>query len=78
MHIFLILINQQILKVDVPISSLALQSFVEASSGLPEHGWEFGWSLASTSQTSVDGIQKQVSIEWTSFLLRIYLVMLPS
>ncbi|XP_011043412.1 PREDICTED: glyoxysomal processing protease, glyoxysomal-like isoform X1 [Populus euphratica] len=33
--------------VDVPVSSLALQSLVEASSGSMDHGWEVGWSLAS-------------------------------
>ncbi|XWS12621.1 hypothetical protein CRYUN_Cryun37aG0105800 [Craigia yunnanensis] len=49
--------------VDVPISSLALQSLVEASSGSQEHGWEFGWSLASTHQPSVDGIQTQIEYD---------------
>ncbi|XVF25773.1 hypothetical protein REPUB_Repub13aG0242400 [Reevesia pubescens] len=49
--------------VDVPISSLALQSIVEASSGSQEHGWEFGWSLASTHQPSMDGIQKQIDYD---------------
>ncbi|CAL1398015.1 unnamed protein product [Linum trigynum] len=33
--------------VDVPASSMALQSLIEASSGSPHHGWETGWSLAS-------------------------------
>ncbi|XP_052301173.1 glyoxysomal processing protease, glyoxysomal isoform X4 [Populus trichocarpa] len=38
---------QLIRLVDVPVSSLALQSLVEASSGSMDHGWEVGWSLAS-------------------------------
>ncbi|OMO65200.1 hypothetical protein COLO4_31438 [Corchorus olitorius] len=33
--------------VDVPTSSLALQSLVEASSGSQEHGWEFGFLHSS-------------------------------
>ncbi|XVE51371.1 hypothetical protein DITRI_Ditri02bG0034800 [Diplodiscus trichospermus] len=49
--------------VDVPISSLALKSLVEASSGSQEHGWEFGWSLASTHQPSMNGIQTQIEYD---------------
>ncbi|XP_017978709.1 PREDICTED: glyoxysomal processing protease, glyoxysomal isoform X2 [Theobroma cacao] len=49
--------------VDVPRSSRALQSLVEASSGSQEHGWEFGWSLASTHQPSVDSIQTQIEYD---------------
>ncbi|XP_010057386.2 glyoxysomal processing protease, glyoxysomal [Eucalyptus grandis] len=47
--------------VDVPGSSLALQSLVEASSGLLGHGWEIGWSLASndSSAQNFTGIQSQ-------------------
>lgn len=49
----------EVLKmVDVPESSLALQSLFEASSGSGEHGWEVGWSLASSgrsTQTEHDG-----------------------
>ncbi|XWS15764.1 hypothetical protein CRYUN_Cryun34aG0030100 [Craigia yunnanensis] len=60
--------------VDVPISSLALQSFVEASSGSREHGWEFGWSLASTNHPPMNGIQTQASIKRTSFFNCISLI----
>ncbi|KAK6264699.1 hypothetical protein SCA6_020133 [Theobroma cacao] len=49
--------------VDVPRSSRALQSLVEASSGSQEHGWEFGWSLASTHQPSVGSIQTQIEYD---------------
>jgi hypothetical protein len=52
------------MKVDVPLSSLALQSLVEASSGSMNHGWEVGWSLASPengSQSFMDVVQTQVS-----------------
>lgn len=52
------------MKVDVPLSSLALQSLVEASSGSMNHGWEVGWSLASPEngpQSFMDGVQTQVS-----------------
>ncbi|KAK8514054.1 hypothetical protein V6N12_008773 [Hibiscus sabdariffa] len=45
--------------VDVPISSLALQSLVEVSSGSQENGWEFGWSLVSSRQPSTNSIQPQ-------------------
>uniref|UniRef100_A0A6N2KEV3 Glyoxysomal processing protease, glyoxysomal n=1 Tax=Salix viminalis TaxID=40686 RepID=A0A6N2KEV3_SALVM len=49
-------------SVDVPVSSLALQSLVEASSGSMDHGWEVGWSLASHesgSQPFMDDVQTQ-------------------
>jgi len=52
------------MKVDVPVSSLALQSLVEASSGSMDHGWEVGWSLASHEsgpQPFMDVGQTQVS-----------------
>ncbi|XP_022715852.1 glyoxysomal processing protease, glyoxysomal [Durio zibethinus] len=49
--------------VDVPISSLALQSLVEASSGSQEHGWEVGWSLASTHQPSMNNTQTQIEYD---------------
>lgn len=52
-------------KVDVPASSLALQSLIEASSSSLEHGWEVGWSLASYDndlQTSIDIIRTPVSL----------------
>nr|XP_048332584.1 glyoxysomal processing protease, glyoxysomal isoform X5 [Ziziphus jujuba var. spinosa] len=54
----------QLLKlIDVPASSLVLQSLIEASVGSLEHGWEVGWSLASQNnapQSFVDVIQSQV------------------
>ncbi|WCJ30484.1 DEAD/DEAH box helicase putative [Euphorbia peplus] len=40
------------MKVDVPVSSLALQSLVESSSGSLDHGFEFGWSLATHDNDS--------------------------
>lgn len=48
--------------VDIPVSSLALQTLIDASMGSPEHGWEVGWSLASYNapQTLVEIIQTQV------------------
>uniref|UniRef100_A0A5B7BU36 Putative glyoxysomal processing protease, glyoxysomal n=1 Tax=Davidia involucrata TaxID=16924 RepID=A0A5B7BU36_DAVIN len=53
----------QLLKlVDIPVSSIALQSLVEASSGSLEHGWEAGWSLASNDtgpQSFMDVIRSQ-------------------
>ncbi|KAJ6935552.1 peptidase S1 [Populus alba x Populus x berolinensis] len=53
---------QVIRLVDVPLSSLALQSLVEASSGSMNHGWEVGWSLASPEngpQSFMDVVQTQ-------------------
>ncbi|KAI3434105.1 uncharacterized protein J3R85_006904 [Psidium guajava] len=52
---------QLLMLVDVPGSSLALQSLVETSSGLLRHGWEIGWSLASndSSAQNFTGIQGQ-------------------
>ncbi|KAL2931860.1 Glyoxysomal processing protease glyoxysomal [Bienertia sinuspersici] len=38
--------------VDIPASSSAIQSLIEASSGSFEHGWEIGWSLAALSENS--------------------------
>lgn len=38
-----------IIKVDIPMSSTAIQSLIEASPGSLDHGWEVGWSLASAS-----------------------------
>ncbi|TYH67145.1 hypothetical protein ES332_D06G168800v1 [Gossypium tomentosum] len=61
--------------VDVPISSLALQSLVEASSGSQEQGWEFGWSLASTHQPSVDSTQTQIGYDNKLLMERQRLVM---
>lgn len=36
-----------LLKVDIPVSSAAVQSLIEGSSSSIEHGWEVGWSLAA-------------------------------
>ncbi|KAL6992534.1 hypothetical protein U1Q18_010644, partial [Sarracenia purpurea var. burkii] len=49
--------------VDVPVSSSAVQSLIQASSGSLKHGWEVGWSLASYSDgpQSLNGaVQTQV------------------
>ncbi|XP_031278959.1 glyoxysomal processing protease, glyoxysomal [Pistacia vera] len=57
-------VSAQVIKlVHIPVSALALQSLIEASSGSPEHGWEIGWSLASYdngSQPLMDVIRTQV------------------
>ncbi|KAI4365140.1 hypothetical protein MLD38_021155 [Melastoma candidum] len=47
--------------VDVPESSLAIQSLVEASSSSKDQGWDIGWSLASNEKKAADfvGIQSQ-------------------
>ncbi|KAI3697873.1 hypothetical protein L6452_30972 [Arctium lappa] len=47
---------------DIPASSIALQSLIGASSGSLEHGWEVGWSLASYNdgqQPYFDATQKE-------------------
>ncbi|KAH7857372.1 hypothetical protein Vadar_011929 [Vaccinium darrowii] len=49
--------------IDVPVSSTAVQSLIQATSGSMEHGWEVGWSLASSTdgpQPFTDAIQTQV------------------
>ncbi|KAL1335908.1 hypothetical protein HN51_030344 [Arachis hypogaea] len=55
------IVAQLLSLIDVPASALSLQSLIEASSGLPEHEWEVGWSLASYNepQPSKDFIQTQ-------------------
>ncbi|KAJ6707088.1 SERINE PROTEASE-RELATED [Salix viminalis] len=61
---------QVIRLVDVPVSSLALQSLVEASSGSMNHGWEVGWSLASPEngpQSLMDVVQTQTEHGNASF-----------
>ncbi|KAJ6738194.1 SERINE PROTEASE-RELATED [Salix koriyanagi] len=61
---------QVIRLVDVPVSSLALQSLVEASSGSMNHGWEVGWSLASPEngpQSFMDVVQTQTEHGNASF-----------
>ncbi|XP_028074797.1 glyoxysomal processing protease, glyoxysomal isoform X4 [Camellia sinensis] len=48
--------------VDVPVSSIAVESIIQASSGSLEHQWEVGWSLASYidgPQPLMDTIQAQ-------------------
>lgn len=50
--------------VDIPESSVALQTLIEASSGSSEHGWEVGWSLAlytNGPQSFVDATQTEVN-----------------
>ncbi|KAK9267768.1 hypothetical protein L1049_010202 [Liquidambar formosana] len=61
---------QLLTLVDVPISSLALQTLFEASSGSSEHGWEVGWSLASYSapQTLMDFVKMQVQNDAKSLM----------
>ncbi|XP_057948608.1 glyoxysomal processing protease, glyoxysomal [Malania oleifera] len=54
---------QLLAMVDVSVSSIALQSLIDASSGSSEHGWEVGWSLASYSneaQPYLDSIKTEV------------------
>ncbi|XP_041993686.1 glyoxysomal processing protease, glyoxysomal-like [Salvia splendens] len=52
----------QLLKMlDIPHTSAAVQSLIEASCGSPEHSWEVGWSLASHSRPQhVDSSHEQV------------------
>lgn len=51
------------MQVDVPASSSAIQSLVEASSGSLEHGWEIGWSLAAHSAEKFkDSMHAQVGL----------------
>lgn len=52
-----------LLKIDIPDSSAAVQSLIEASCGSPEHSWEVGWSLASHSRgpQHIDNSHKQVT-----------------
>ncbi|KAL5774430.1 hypothetical protein ACOSP7_011987 [Xanthoceras sorbifolium] len=54
---------QPIMLVDIPVSSLALQSLVEASSSSHEHGWEVGWSLASCDKNSQPFMDVRTKIE---------------
>ncbi|KAK3207125.1 hypothetical protein Dsin_021171 [Dipteronia sinensis] len=65
-------VTAQLIKlVDIPVSSLALQSLVEASSGSPEHGWEVGWSLASSDKSSqplMDVVRTQIEHDNKSFM----------
>ena len=51
------------IQVDVPASSMAVQSLIQASSGSLENCWEVGWSLASYSdgpQTLKNAVQAGV------------------
>uniref|UniRef100_A0A2P2KDB6 Glyoxysomal processing protease glyoxysomal-like isoform X3 n=1 Tax=Rhizophora mucronata TaxID=61149 RepID=A0A2P2KDB6_RHIMU len=46
-------ISAQLIRlVDVPVSSIAVQSILEASSSSQDHGWEVGWSLAAQDNGS--------------------------
>ncbi|KAL1218747.1 Glyoxysomal processing protease, glyoxysomal [Cardamine amara subsp. amara] len=45
--------------VDVPVSSAALQSLIEASSSSKDSGWDVGWSLVSAA----NGSQPSINIE---------------
>lgn len=51
------------LKLDIPHSSAAVQSLIEASCGSPQHSWEVGWSLASHSRgpQHIDSSHEQVT-----------------
>lgn len=51
-------------KVNIPQSSIAVQSLIEASCGSLENSWEVGWSLASHSsgaQHLIDSSRAQVN-----------------
>ncbi|XP_057764470.1 glyoxysomal processing protease, glyoxysomal [Salvia miltiorrhiza] len=53
----------QLLKMlDIPHSSAAVRSLIEASCGSPEHSWEVGWSLASHGRgpQHIDSSHEQV------------------
>ncbi|WCJ19811.1 nuclear pore complex protein-related [Euphorbia peplus] len=68
------------MKVDVPVSSLTLQSLVESSSGSLDHGFEFGWSLAThanDSQTFTEAIQTQVFVLFTDGAVYILCPVVP-
>ncbi|KAL5972539.1 hypothetical protein ACLOJK_039343 [Asimina triloba] len=57
--------------VDVPSSSIALQSLLEANGGTPEHGsWDVGWSLApfTDSRSIVDALRGKVESSNQSLL----------
>ncbi|XP_010460619.1 PREDICTED: glyoxysomal processing protease, glyoxysomal [Camelina sativa] len=43
--------------VDVPVSSAALQSLIEACSGSKDSGWDVGWSLVSAANGSQPSIK---------------------
>lgn len=51
------------LKVDIPQSSAAVQSLIEASCGSMDNSWEVGWSLASHGRgpQNIDSSQEQVT-----------------
>ncbi|KAJ4981908.1 hypothetical protein NE237_032745 [Protea cynaroides] len=56
--------SQLLALVDVPASSLSLQSLIEAPSGSIEHGsWDVGWSLSTANSgpwASTDALRTQV------------------
>ncbi|KAJ0808568.1 putative peptidase S1C, peptidase S1, PA clan, peptidase S1, PA clan, chymotrypsin-like protein [Helianthus annuus] len=51
---------QLIALVDIPASSVALQSLV---GGSLDHGWEVGWTLASYNQPYFDATQKEEAVK---------------
>ncbi|KAH6829095.1 hypothetical protein C2S53_013243 [Perilla frutescens var. hirtella] len=53
---------QLLMMLDIPQSSAAVQSLIEASCGSLEHSWEVGWSLASHSRgpQHIDSSHEQV------------------
>ncbi|XXG46675.1 hypothetical protein AAC387_Pa02g1461 [Persea americana] len=62
---------QLLAVVDVPASSLAVQSLVKAHGSLLEHGWDVGWSLAplsNSTQPVTDALQTTVRNEMKSSL----------
>jgi len=69
-------------KVDIPASSAAIQSLLEASSG-SEHSWEVGWTLAAhVNSPRMDHVQTQVGLLETLlvaflFVLGSYEMVLP-
>ncbi|KAL3522300.1 hypothetical protein ACH5RR_015134 [Cinchona calisaya] len=63
------LLAELLMMVNVPVTSNAVQSLIEVSSGSLEHGWEVGWSLASyaSGPQSVIG-NTQLEVEQSPFL----------
>ncbi|XP_043701200.1 glyoxysomal processing protease, glyoxysomal isoform X2 [Telopea speciosissima] len=59
--------SQLLALVDVPASSLALQSLIEAPSGSIEHGsWDVGWSLSTSNSgpwASTDALRTKASLQ---------------
>lgn len=57
------------IQIDVPVSSTTVQSLILGTSGSMEHGWEVGWSLASSTdgQTQVNSSELGQTYEWKEF-----------